>query len=393
MRKNNVRWILLTILVIASVSMFFIFQTKSTERVSVQGIESFSVEAREPGTYLLYYPADDRVSQPHTVVKEVTKSGEVLGEYEIKDEDFRRMSVHQKPTDPDILYISLFGEATIDNYYYTYHLKNRTFTKVNVDYEQHEVGVDHIMHYGSDTLFQTLVSHKTGEQNMKVETNEFNVSLSNYSTQQSFETEYGRAPKWSPLLQFQNKVIYGTSGQVNKDNDYENAGIGIVDVEKQTVQYELPKEASDLTPIYATSEYAYILGDEGKLFVYNKDFHYEIFEPFTGMTSDDLFYSEDSPPLLLDEKRALYQVQSATKGSIVGILTFDVEPHFKTLTDFDSNSYYRFLYQDVLRNEIYIVKRNEKEESVLVIDNETLKVKEEIPVENSHLLDFVVSPT
>jgi hypothetical protein len=289
------------------------------------------------------------------------------------------------------LYISLFGEATIDNYYYTYDLINRTFKKVNVDYADYEVGVDHIMHYGKDTLFQTLVSHKTGEQNMKVETNEFNVSLSNYSTQQSFETEYGRAPKWSPLLQFQNKVIYGTSGQVNENDDYENAGIGIVDVDKQTVEYELPEEASDLTPIYATDEYAYILGDDGKLFVYNKDFQYKVFQPFTGMTSDDLFYSEDSPPLLLDEKRALYQVQSATKGSVVGILTFEAEPHFKLLPDFEPTSHYRFLYQDVIRNEIYMVKADEKEESVLVIDNKTLKVKADIPVKNSHLLDFVVS--
>ena len=210
MNKKYASLILGTCILIIVLGVYFIFKTVSldtNEKIIVHGIENFEPVSSDGENYLLYYPADSRISQKNTIVKEVTTTGDIVREYEIKDSDFRRMSVHQKPNNPNQLYISLFGEPTIDNYFYTYDITKKKFEKVTLDYFDYEVGVDHIMHYGDDTIFQTLVSHKTGDQNIQADTNEFNVSISNYSTKKSFETEYGHAPKWSPLLKFNNKIL------------------------------------------------------------------------------------------------------------------------------------------------------------------------------------------
>ncbi|MDO4764703.1 MAG: hypothetical protein Q4A29_01485 [Eubacteriales bacterium] len=113
----------------------------------------------------------------------------------------RRFFIHQKPTQPNLLYISLFGETTYDNYYFTYDIANKKFQRVDIDYFPHITGVEHIIHYSEDVLFQTLVSHKTGEQNFDMEKMSFQKSISNFSTQQSFETEYGPV-KQPHLLDF-----------------------------------------------------------------------------------------------------------------------------------------------------------------------------------------------
>ncbi|MDE3841106.1 hypothetical protein C0966_17755 (plasmid) [Bacillus methanolicus] len=395
MNKKYASLILGTCILIIVLGVYFIFKTVSldtNEKIIVHGIENFEPVSSDGENYLLYYPADSRISQKNTIVKEVTTTGDIVREYEIKDSDFRRMSVHQKPNNPNQLYISLFGEPTIDNYFYTYDITKKKFEKVTLDYFDYEVGVDHIMHYGDDTIFQTLVSHKTGDQNIQADTNEFNVSISNYSTKKSFETEYGHAPKWSPLLKFNNKILYGTSGQVNENNEYENSGLGVIDLQNQNVEYKLPAEATDLTPIYSTEENAFILGDFGKIFVYDKNFQYNIHEPFTEMSEQDIFYMEESPPLLLNMNKALFSLYSQTKGSILGIMTFEEKPKFQPLKrDYiESNSNYRILYKDNDKKEIYILRVNEQSESVLVIDNQEFNLLYEIPVENSHLLDFIV---
>lgn len=370
----------------------FFFNSKDTNRILINGIENFEPASSDGKSYLLFYPADNRVSQENTIVKEVTIDGEVIREYEIEDKNFRRMSAHQKPNKINELYISLFGEATIDNYYYTYDILKKQFKRVTLNYFDYEVGVDHIMHYGEDILFQTLVSHKTGEQNMDTKTNEFNVSVSNFSLQKSFETEYGHAPKWSPLLEFNNKIIYGTSGRVNEKGEYENSGIGIFDLKEQNVEYMNINKNVDMYPLYSTDDHAFILGDSGKVISYDKNFQYKIYEPFQGMSKNDIFFIEESSQLLIDTNRALYNVYSQERGTVVGLLTYEPELKFEPLKkDYlvqDSN--YRFLYQDEKNGEIYIISSNEKEEKLLIVDNTSFDLKGEIPVENSHLLDFIV---
>lgn len=360
----------------------------------VNGIENFNPKPSASGkNYLLYYPADSRTSQENTIIKEVSESGEILREYEIRDNDFGRMSIHQKPSNINQLFVSFFGEATIDNYYFTYDIAEKRFKKVILDYFDYEVGIDHIKHYGEDILFQTLVSHKTGEQNINVKTNEFNMSISNYSLETSFETEYGNAPKWTPLLGFSNKIIYGTSGQVNEEGEYENSGIGIIDLGNQKVQYELPdKKANDLYPIFSNDEQAYVLSDTGKLFAYDKNMQYQVFEPFKDLPKQDYYYNQEANPLAIDKNTLLYSVFNNEKGYTVGLLTLGPEPTFQPLEKdyIKADSNYRFIYQDNERGEIYLLKMNEEESRVIVIDNKNFDKKVDFPVEYGHLLDFIV---
>lgn len=394
MNRKYVPWILGTCLLISVWSVYYFFEIDldKNERIVVNGIENFEPLSSNEENYLLYYPADSRVSQKNTIVKEVTKTGDIVREYEIIDNNFRRMNVHQKPNDPNHLFISLFGEPTIDNYYYTYDIAKKNFEMVTIDYFDYDVGIDHIMHYGEDIIFQTLVSHKTGDQNVKADTFEFNVSISNYSTKKNFETEYGHAPKWAPLLNFNNKVLYGTSGQVNENNEYKNDGLGIIDLQNQNAVYKLPAGATDVTPIYSTEEYAFILGDFGRVFVYDKNFQNKVYEPFSEISKQGVFFMEESPPLLLDMNKALYSLYSQTKGFILGIMTFEEKPKFHPLKKdyIDPSGNYRILYQDIEREEIYLLRLDEENESVLVIDNEDFNLLYEIPIEYSHLLDFII---
>lgn len=360
----------------------------------VNGIGNFNPKPSASGrNYLLYYPADSRTSQENTIIKEVSESGEILRDYEIKDNDFGRMSIHQNPSNINQLFVSFFGEATIDNYYFTYDIAEKRFKKVILDYFDYEVGIDHIKHYGEDILFQTLVSHKTGEQNLNVKTNEFNTSISNYSLETSFETEYGNAPKWTPLLGFSNKIIYGTSGQVNEEGEYENSGIGIIDLGNQKVQYELPdKKAIDLYPIFSNDEKAYVLSDTGKLFAYDKNMQYQVFEPFKDLPKQDYYYNQEANPLAIDKNTLLYSVFNNEKGYTVGLLTVGPEPSFQPLEKdyIKADSNYRFIYQDIEMGEIYLLKMNEEESRVIVIDNKSFDKKVDFPVEFGHLLDFIV---
>lgn len=383
--------IIVILLVIVSAVIYFLIP-KNTDRTLVNGIGNFEPISNDNKNYLLFYPADKRVSQENTIVKEVSIDGGIVREYEIEDIHFRRMSLHQKPNSMNDLYISLFGEASIDNYYYTYDIIKKQFTRVKLNYFDYVVGVDHIMHYGENVLFQTLVSHKTGEQNMKPDSGGFNVSISNFSSQTSFETEYGNAPKWSPLLEFNNKIIYGTSGHVNDKDEYVNSGIGVIDLEDQSVEYRNNNKNGDMYPLYATKEYAFILGEAGKVISYDKNFDYKVYEPFKGMSKDDIFFIEESGQLLIDTKRALYNVYSQENGSVIGLMTYDPELKFEPLKKdyLEQDSSYRFLYQDKENGEIYMISSNEQEERLLIIDNTSFDLKAEIPIDNSHLLDFVV---
>ena len=79
--------------------------SEASTRSVINGIENFTVEkVGADDHYYLFYPADHRVSQGFTLVKEVSNTGEVIKEFEIKDEDFRRAAIHQKPNDSNRLY-------------------------------------------------------------------------------------------------------------------------------------------------------------------------------------------------------------------------------------------------------------------------------------------------
>lgn len=391
MKKKKIAPIIGIFLLILVIALSIPFLREIT-RIQVKGIENFSPKASTQKTYLLFYPSDIRVSQKNTLVKEVNTEGKVLQEYTIKDSSLRRFFIHQKPTQPNLLYISLFGEATYDNYYFTYDIANKKFQRVDIDYFPYITGVEHIMHYGEDVLFQTLVSHKTGEQNFDMEKMSFQKSISNFSTQQSFETEYGAVPKSTPLVQFQNKILYGAAGYFTSAYSFRDFGIAYVDMDAQTVDYRSTYVNESLIPVYANEEYAYISDGSTVIYQYDKNFKYRRFKPFREVADIKSGYPESCPPLFLDKEKALYAVNSETDGFVCGIMQFRDIPSFEVLKkDYLQNiTDMRFLYQNHTENEVYLIRSIGESHALLVLDSQTLDLIHEIPIKQPHLLDFVM---
>ncbi|KAA0548979.1 hypothetical protein FZW96_03445 [Bacillus sp. BGMRC 2118] len=398
--KRNLTYITLTILILITITTIFGFSSNKInknndlEKIVISGIENFKpTKENNKDRYLLFYPSDKRTSQKFTIVKEVSTSGNIIKEYEIHDDEFRRMTLHQKPNELGNLYISLFGEAVIENWYYKYDLRERLFKKVSLDYFKFDVGVDHIKHYGKDVLFQNLVSHKTGDQNFDPNTGNFNMSISDYDTKKSFETEYGYAPNWTPLLQLNNRIIYSGSGQVNEEGIPENAFVGLINTENNEVEYtKFDNKSIEYYPVYSNSNYAYIIGDEGKLFVLDKEFKYKTYDVFKGLPKQDYYYINNGT-LLLNEDTALHFLFDDEKGTSLGLLKFGDNPTF-SLLDMDyikPEMSYRILYQDIVNNEIFLIESNEESNGhLLILDNKNFNLKKKIPINQNHLLDFVI---
>ena len=387
----------LSIVVIASVIVFFQVFKKHSEastRIVINGIENFIVEtAGADEHYYLFYPADHRVSQGFTLVKVVSTTGEVIKEFEIKDEDFRRAAIHQKPNDPNRLFISLFGEAVVEDWYYTYNLSERKFHKVPLTYFEHNVGVNHIMHYGPDVLFNTIASHKTGDQDYNTKTGDFKMSISNYTQKKSYETEWGHAPDWSPILQFNNNFIYAGSGQVNDAGIPENTFVAIADPALETAKYmNFDRKAAEFAPIFTTNENAYILANTGELFVMNKDLSYETYEPYKDLPKQDLYYNA-SQFLMVNEELALQGLQHDGK-TMLGLLTLSEEPQFTILEKdyLNPTNSYKILYQDYPNKRIYIIEggSDDKDGNLLVIDNTNFDLIHKIPIDYHYLLDMII---
>jgi hypothetical protein len=387
----------LSIVVIAAVIVLFqVFKShgEASTRSTINGIENFTVEkVGAADHYYLFYPSDHRVAQGYTLVKEVSETGEVIKEFELKDKDFRRAAIHQKPTDTNRLYISLFGEAVVEDFYYTYDLSEQKFQQVPLTYFQHNVGVNHIMHYGTDVIFNTIASHKTGDQDYNSQTGDFKMSISNFTEEKSYETEYGRAPDWSPILQFNNNFIYAGSGQVNDAGIPENTFVAIADPNLETAKYmNFDRKAAQFAPIFSTEENAYILSDTGELFVMDKDLSYETYEPYKDLPKQDVYYSAGQF-LMLNEEVALQGVHHDGK-TMLGLLTLSEEPKFDLLEKdyLNPTNSYKILYQDFNNNSIYIIEGegDDKKGNLLVIDNTNFDLIHKIPIEYHYLLDMVI---
>ncbi|MEM1503411.1 hypothetical protein RG959_08300 [Domibacillus sp. 8LH] len=364
------------------------------DRIVVNGMENLTfMNETSEDHYLLFYPSDSRTSQEYTLVKEVSQTGEVIKEYEIKDDSFRRMSTHQKPTDPNNLYISFFGEAVIENWYYTYDIQKRTFKKVDLSYFKYDTGVDHIMHYGPDVLLQNLVSHKTGDQNLNMETGAFQMSITNDTEKKSYETEYNLIPAWSPLLELGNKIVFAGSGEEN-DQGVDKGAVGLIDRKTSKIDYiDFSPKSTQFYPVYGTQDHAYIIGNEGKMFVLNQDLTYKEYNIFKSLPAQDYYFLESSGTLLVDKEKALHFVASEQDGPILGLLSFKGEPSFSPINKsyIRSDMSYRLLYQDTKQGEIYLIESDGEEKgNLLVIDNKTFDLVHKIPIEHDHLLDFVV---
>ncbi|WP_099305775.1 hypothetical protein [Bacillus sp. Marseille-P3800] len=107
-RRVSILLIIITVLIL---SLFLINRLgSSAERINVEGIENFKpLKSTSEETYLLFYPSDSRNSQEVTLVKEINQEGEVIKEYLIHDEDFRRVSTHQKPNEINDVFLLYFA--------------------------------------------------------------------------------------------------------------------------------------------------------------------------------------------------------------------------------------------------------------------------------------------
>lgn len=404
---KNKPFLLLTLLIMLIAGVFvgtlkYISRDKPKLPI-MEGIESFSYEGTEEDHFLLFYPADWRVSQNNSLIREVNSSGELIDEYEILDEDFRRMLIHQKPNDLNTLYISQFGEAVIDNYFYTFDIEEGRFKKQAITYFTYDTGVNHIMHYGKDIFFSTIVSHLTGDQDLNPETGEFKMSFSNFTREESFETEAGREASFRPILQFQGKIIYSGDGSSADLDEGKVDQRFVAFVDELTGEQEYKNFGFDpytsFAPLYAKEEFAYILASKGEVIVLDREFQAEIYEPFRDFEPEDKnFYFEDPDNfLMLDEERALfvfYDYESDENN--LGLLSFREQVKFTPLDKpyINKLSYYRILYQDAAAGLIYLLERNndfpDHDGKLLIIASEGFDLIHEVPVKYEHLLDMVI---
>lgn len=374
---------------------------KKPQTIEVEGIQNLKIpQTVTKGHYLLFYPRDLRFGQKKTLVQEIDLQGKKVIEYQVLDQDFRRVAFHQKPKEPNVLYGSLFGEASLNNFYYTFDLKQRKFKKINLTYFKYDVGIASISNYDSDVIFQTIVSHKTGDQNYDAGSGTFQVSISDATTQESFETEHGYVPNGggSSILNFQDRIVYGIAGRLG-----ESFGVAFVDMKNQLVTYHKPKSSKgDISIQYANATHMFTVDQLGTCFVYDRNFKVSKHEPFKQIVNPNVqyFFAPEGKRLMLDENKALYQVVyykenkdlSMMQYTKMGIFHFDEIPTFEIMEaeyivpDYD----YEFLYQDLESQEIYIKKVSEKESFLLVLDAKSLKLKEEIPVDYGEKLDFVI---
>ena len=388
--------IISSLLIVGFVSTFMLmrFIIPTSNLAEVLGIENFTLDGSE-ADYVLIYPADWRVSQNYTLIKEVTKSGEELKKYKIIDEDFRRAMIHQKPTDQTTLYLSLFGEPVIQNWFYTYDLKSQKFNKVPINYFTYDTGVNHIMHYGEDIIFNTIVSHKTGDQVLNPNTHDFKVSMSNYTTEKSYETEWGFEPLWSPILQFNDHIIYASTNVLTDDGTWSNSYVVMINEKDgtfKTTDYHL-EPTTEFYPIYTNGEKAFILNRYGELIVLDQNFDYEIVKPYEFVPLKEQYYIHNGF-LMLDEKRALQVISEHDRSvDIMGILELSQSPHFSPIEKdyLHEDRYYRILYQDIEAEVIFIIEEDYNGKGkALIIDRNSFDLIDSFPVDYPHLLDIII---
>ena len=378
-------------LVILFFLIILFLDKKSYSTSIINGIENFEISniSYQKESYLLMYPADSRVNQNQTIVKQTLSSGEIIHEYRIVDDKFRRIDAHQKPNRSDIVFLSNFGEPIIENQFYTYNISTKKFKKIDIPYFNDDIGVDNIIHYGEDTLFLTLTSHKTGDQVVNLETGDFKLSISNFSSEQSYESEWGYVPGALPILKLENKILFTALRKYDLPSC-----IGIIDEESNKITYtNCGDESVSLQTMYSNDKYAYVIDTNGKMYVIDKNLNYTVFSPFKNFSNGNYSYSLDDGAIMLEDDLMLIQILDRESNTyIVGMLTFNERPEFTVIDrDYlDKEVFLKILSYDSSNKEVYLVEMKDKNSNLLVVDSQTLNLKVKIPIEYPHLLDFVI---
>lgn len=372
--------------------LIFIVILAGCSQPKTQGIPSEKITNFKPGSsgnLFLFYPSDNRVSQLKTYVKEVDNAGEVINVFSIEDADFRRAEPFQNPLYPNTIYLSLFGEAKIENFFYEFDLNTKTFAKKKIDYFKEPLGVSNVFHYGKQLNFSTILSHETGEQNEK--DGLFNVSISNIDSEKTVETPYGASPAYTPLLGFNNNVFYGANLTLNKKDEF--TGKGIVSTNLETGEFKFLNPENDTTasylPFYTNDDFMFFLSDSGVFYKYDKDMrvtHHKF------LTSEQLDkgYSIDieNKPLFINKHEALYTV-SHSKTALLLLIDIDTLS-FKEIPIKGSYESIRLMSYDNTKDEIYILGEKGDSADLLTLDDITLHIENKFKVDYPHLLDFVI---
>ncbi|PXW89591.1 hypothetical protein DFR56_102369 [Pseudogracilibacillus auburnensis] len=368
----------------------FASSPESIDRIKITGIENISFEnVNNSNTFYLVYPASR--SQKETLIKEVLTTGEVIREFEVTDEVFRRFHVNQKPNELHQLYMSLKGQAIIDNCFYIYDIDKKKFTQVKIDeYLYGKVGIRQIKHYGNDILFEAISNTETTH--FDEERDYYGSSISNFSKKVSWEVTKGYKATDEAILQFGHKIIYGN---YHENNEYQSSIAIINSLTGTTEHVSLDDEIGEWEyfPLYATEEHAYILGEQGMLYVLNQQLNVKKYTPFDSMPQQECYHDMNAS-LFIDHLTALHIVYKEENVSIptLGIFSFHDIPTF-TIIDTDylrENYYYKILYQDVKKQEIYLLGTDENNDHLLVIHHKTFDLLYDIPIEDGESLDLVI---
>ncbi|WP_317368845.1 hypothetical protein, partial [uncultured Tyzzerella sp.] len=352
---------------------YYIFYNKNQKFIEIDGIENFNpndlIDKSSGKNYFLYYPSDIRVSQKYTLIKQVDSNGDIINKYKVYDDKFRRVKANQKILDKDNLYLSLFGEAVLENWFYTFNLSNNTFNRVDLDYFNYDVGVNSIDHQGNDILFSTIATHTTGDQQYNEEKNSFKVSISNFTTKKSYETSYDYIPYGSSgLITFDNKIVYSAMCS-NESNKY---GIVFIDDNEKLTFFSFDEiENESLSLIYADDTNLYLLSSTSKLIILNKNLEYEIYN-----ISKNYEGYKYSSKLVLDENNILISLRNINIGSskndstILGVLTLKPDIEFNIIDSYKpkNGSLYKLNYIDKNSN-IFIIESNRNDNgNVIILD-------------------------
>ncbi|WP_141556816.1 hypothetical protein [Bacillus sp. Marseille-P3800] len=241
-------------------------------------------------------------------------------------------------------------------------------------------------------MVQNIVSHKTGNQNLDAD-GRFNVSISNVTTEESFETELGFSPRWSPVLKLKNKIIFGTNGHYIYE-DYQEPQIAIKHDDSNDFSYLTFNDSEEeLFPVYLKDDVAFIVGSSGQMYTINDQLETNTFSPFEELIQQESYFEEGiNNYLMLDETNALYSVYNNSTTTF-GILNFKEDnPSFTVLENefVEDNNRYKILYQNLDEQEIFIVEYGDRLDHLIVLDRESYKVKKKFQIDQGYLMDFVV---
>ena len=372
---------------------YYIFYIKNQKFIEINGIENFKPndlnDKISENNYFLYYPSDIRVSQDYTLIKQVDKNGNIINEYKVYDDKFRRINIDQKIADKNNLYLTPFGEAVLENWFYMFNLSSNTFSKVDLDYFKYDVGVHSMKHQGYDILFSTVATHTTGDQQYNEEKNSFKISISNFTTKKSYETSYDYIPSISGgLTTFNDKIVYSTIQNIEN-----KSGIVFID---ESGKFDFLSfdgiEKEEVSIIFSDNDSLYLISSNNKFIKVNKNLDYEIFD--FGKNFKDYFYDSS---LLLDTNSILISLKnrsfSKSSTTILGVLTFNEDIKFNIIDNIGNknNVLYNIKYMDKNGN-IFIIEDIERNKgNIIILDyNNNFKIKNIIPVSYPHLLDLVI---